>query len=190
MPLTPPPQIETARTVLRPYDRAHLEGLGALHRDDEATRFLPTPTWKDSADAERWDARISQRLAEGNTIQFTIFDKADGATVGVCLLFKYDEESRRAELGYAIARPYWGGGYAREATEALLDYGFGTLGLRRVEAEIDPRNTASEGLLLRLGFTREGLLRERWDGRRGISDSGLYGLLAREWAARQAGSHG
>ena len=67
-----------------------------------------------------------------------------------------------------------------------IGYGFGDLALNRVEADIDPRNTASARSLERLGFRREGYLRERWIVADEVSDSILYGLLQREWLARQA----
>ena len=66
----------------------------------------------------------------------------------------------------------------REAASAVIDHAFGTLRLNRLEADIDPRNVASAGLLERLGFAREGLLRERWIVGDEVSDSALYGLLA------------
>jgi RimJ/RimL family protein N-acetyltransferase len=70
-----------------------------------------------------------------------------------------------------------------EALQALLSYAFQTLDLNRLEADIDPRNHASARTLERLGFQKEGHLRERWivDGE--ISDTWLYGLLRREWQA-------
>jgi RimJ/RimL family protein N-acetyltransferase len=58
--------------------------------------------------------------------------------------------------------------------------------MRRLEAEIDPRNTASAKVLERLGFRQEGFLRERWILRGEVSDGGIYGLLAAEWTARAA----
>ena len=76
------------------------------------------------------------------------------------------------------------GGAAATCTKALvalLGLGFDELGLNRVEADVDPRNLASVRSLERLGFRQEGHLRERWIVT-AVSDSGLYGLLAREWA--------
>jgi RimJ/RimL family protein N-acetyltransferase len=67
-----------------------------------------------------------------------------------------------------------------EAASALVEHAFGTLELRRIEADIDPRNVASARLLERLGFVREGLLRERWMVGDEVSDSALYGLLDRD----------
>ncbi|WP_338402081.1 GNAT family protein [Shewanella algae] len=65
----------------------------------------------------------------------------------------------------------------QEAGEALIDYGFNILKLRRIEAEIDPGNSASAKALDKLGFIREGLLRQRWQINGVISDSALYGRL-------------
>ena len=73
-----------------------------------------------------------------------------------------------------------------EALVAVVDYAFGPLGLRRLEADTDPRNEASNRALERLGFVREGVLRERWRVADEISDTFLFGLLAREWHARRA----
>ena len=89
----------------------------------------------------------------------------------------------RAEIGYSLRSDRWGRGLAREALQLALAHAFDTLGLRRVEADIDPRNTASCGLAERLGFVREGLLRERWLVAGELQDSAMYGLLARDWRA-------
>ncbi|MFN2369802.1 MAG: GNAT family N-acetyltransferase, partial [Candidatus Krumholzibacteriia bacterium] len=92
----------------------------------------------------------------------------------------------RAELGYGLRADAWGQGYAAEAVGELLRFGFTELALHRVEADVDPRNEASVRLLERLGFTREGLLRERWIVEEEISDAAFYGLLRREWEALRA----
>lgn len=71
-----------------------------------------------------------------------------------------------------------------ESLVALLDYGFGDLGLKRVEADIDPHNTHSAKSLERAGFIQEGLLRESCIVNGALTDSARYGLLRREWLAR------
>ena len=71
-----------------------------------------------------------------------------------------------------------------EALQALLDFGFGELDLNRIDADIDPRNSASARTLERLGFTKEGYLRERWIVGDEVSDTAIYGLLRREWKVR------
>jgi RimJ/RimL family protein N-acetyltransferase len=63
----------------------------------------------------------------------------------------------------------------------LLEYAFGGIKLRRLEADVDPRNTHSIKTLERLGFKQEGFLRERWQVAGEIQDALFYGLLEREW---------
>ena len=74
-----------------------------------------------------------------------------------------------------------GPGLHARSAQRLLDYAFDDLGLHRLEADIDPRNEASARTLERLGFVKEGFLRERWIVADVISDSAVYGLLRREW---------
>lgn len=71
-----------------------------------------------------------------------------------------------------------------EALTALLDHAFDGLGLHRIDADTDPMNRAAIQLLERLGFQREGLLRERWRTAGRKSDAALYGLLRHEWPRR------
>jgi RimJ/RimL family protein N-acetyltransferase len=105
--------------------------------------------------------------------------------VGSCTLFQWSAKHRRAEIGYALDRSLWGQGIMTEALTALFDFAFGPLALHRLEADVDPRNARSLAILERLGFAREGLLRERFHVGGEIQDSLLLGLLARDWNGRR-----
>jgi [ribosomal protein S5]-alanine N-acetyltransferase len=74
---------------------------------------------------------------------------------------------RRVELGYTIARTYWGEGYATEACQALVDFGFEQMHLARVEAVCLPDHMASARMLQKIGMQYEGLLRNYpvWRGK-------------------------
>jgi RimJ/RimL family protein N-acetyltransferase len=85
-----------------------------------------------------------------------------------------------SEIGYVLERAAWGGGVAREAVSGLIGYLFAS-GQRRVFADTDPDNAASNALLTRLGFTLEGRLRGEWETHIGVRDSLIWGLLAEEW---------
>jgi RimJ/RimL family protein N-acetyltransferase len=87
----------------------------------------------------------------------------------------------RAEIGYCLHSAHWKQGYMGEALAALIEYAFSVLQLRRLEADVDPANASSLRILERMGFRREGLLRERWNVGGVIADSVILGLLAREW---------
>jgi RimJ/RimL family protein N-acetyltransferase len=182
-------EITTQRLALRLVREEDLPSLLEMNADDAVTRFLPYESWRGMEDAREWLGRAVARLAAGEAWQFVIVQRASGRVIGSCLLFHFDLPNGRAELGYLLGREHWGAGYMQEAAAALIDFAFGTVGLRRLEAQIDPRNEASARLLERVGFVKEGHLRQRWDSKGEISDSGLYGLLRSEWAAsRTAGA--
>jgi RimJ/RimL family protein N-acetyltransferase len=112
--------------------------------------------------------------------QWGIAERAEGALVGTCTLYRWDRTHARAEIGYALRKDSWGRGLASEAVAAVLDFGFERMGLHRVGADTDPRNVASARLLERLGFKHEGLQRETYRHLDEWADSALWGLLARD----------
>jgi RimJ/RimL family protein N-acetyltransferase len=177
--------METTRLRLRLVEERDLPDLMAVNGDERVTRYLPYETWRTLDDAAAWFARMSQLGAGGASLQFAIMEKASARVIGTSLLFRYDEANARAELGYVLGRAHWGKGLMREAIEALISYAFGLCELRRLEAEVQPDNLASNRLLQALGFTHEGLLRERWLTKGQATDSNIYGLLAPDWAARK-----
>lgn len=186
MPLPAPPPITTPRLQIRLLAEPDLAALMLVNGDTEVTRFLPYATWKSMDDAIAWHGRMVGLQAGGTALQFVVVDKAGGNAIGTCLLFRFDAASARAELGYVLARAQWGRGLMHEALSALIDCAFGNIGLRRLEAEVDPRNGPSCRLLERLGFTREGLLRQRWVAKGEAHDVEVHGLLRQEWPAPSA----
>ena len=92
---------------------------------------------------------------------------------------------QQAEIGFTLAPAYQKQGFATEAVGAVLDRLFRVQGMHKVAAECDARNAASAGLLERLGFTREGLLRQQTYLKGEWTDDLIYGLLAPEWLSRE-----
>jgi RimJ/RimL family protein N-acetyltransferase len=121
-----------------------------------------------------------------SALRWSITRPVDDRMLGHVALFNFSEQSGRADIGYGLSRAHWGQGHMHEALTAVVDFAFGPLSLRRLEADIDPRNQASLRALERLGFSREGLLRERWLVGDELSDTAFLGLLAREWQLRRA----
>ena len=179
-----PAPLRTARLVLRRLTQEDLDALFAIFSNLEVMRYWSTPPFTQRAQAEAKVRQFAEDHENGTSLNLGIERTSDGALIGNCALFDFHEASRRAQIGYCLGRPYWGAGYMQEALGALLDHAFSFLGLHRLEADIDPRNSASATLLERLGFTREGFLRERWIVGGEVSDTALYGLLQHEWRKR------
>lgn len=186
MPFAIPAPIDTERLRVRLVAEDDLPALMAMNGDEAVTRFLPYATWKTPEDGKAWFERMRGIQATGTALQFVAAERGTNVAVGTCLLFRLDEPSARAELGYALARSHWGRGYMREALAGLISCAFGTLGIRRLEAEVDPRNEPSGRLLAALGFVREGRLRERWITKGVPTDVDVYGLLKDDRARAEA----
>jgi RimJ/RimL family protein N-acetyltransferase len=182
LPLTAPAPITSDRLNVRLAVESDLPALMHVNGDAEVTRFLPYATWSSMADAQAWFKRMADLQATGTALQFVIGEKRTGSVIGTCLLFGFDEASARAELGGVLGRAHWRGGYGSEALGALIDCAFGSMGLRRLEGRLDPRNVSSRRLVQRLGFAKEGLLRQHWVNKGEVKDTELYGLLRNEWS--------
>jgi RimJ/RimL family protein N-acetyltransferase len=134
------------------------------------------------ADAEAWFQRISPLQEAGSAREFVIVAKQTGAVIGRCGLFEFEEYNAHAAVGYTLGQPHWKQGYMSEALATLFDWAFNELGLRKLEARVEAPNLASTKLLLRLGFSKEGVLRERWITDGEPIDAEVYGLLRKEWS--------
>ncbi len=177
----PTPTLRSARLRLRPFADADGDALFALHSNAHVLRYWDAPPWREHARAERFIRACRQMADEGTGARLAIDRVSDAAFIGWCALARWNPDYRSAALGYCLDDAAWGHGYATEAAHALLAWAFDTLDLNRVQAETDTRNAASARVLEKLGFVREGTLREDCvvDGE--VSDSWVFGLLRREW---------
>lgn len=182
MPFPEITSIDSARLRLRPVVADDLPDLLQVNGDDRVTRFLPYATWRSLDDGRAWLGRIETLVAGGTARQLVVERSEDRRVIGAVLLFKLDEPSARLEIGYVLGQAHWHQGFAREAVQAACGHAFERLGIRRIEAEVNPDNAASCGLLQRLGFVCEGRMRQRWVGRHGVYDTHLYGCLRDEWS--------
>ena len=178
----------TERLLLRPYAPGDVDALYAYQRLPEVHRYLYTEP--------RTRAEVEAIVAErAGLAVLTETDKAitlvaelaqTGELVGDCMLFWRSQEHEQGEVGYVFNPAYHGRGYATEAVGALLRLGFEGLGLHRIAGHLDARNTASARVLERAGLRREAHLVENEFVKGEWADELIYGILGREWEARQA----
>ncbi|MFQ4140368.1 GNAT family N-acetyltransferase [Nodosilinea sp. PGN35] len=174
------PVLYTARLVLRPFGLADGLAVVALAGDRavaENTLSIPHPY--SAAEAEEWISQRSAAWAEKKSINWaiTLPEGTLCGSVGLALYPAYN----MAELGYWIGRPYWGQGYATEAGAAVVEFGFSTLGLNRVNAVRFGDNPASGRVLEKLGLVQEGYRRRQTPKWGVYRDVVLYGLLREDW---------
>lgn len=183
------PTLTTERLVLRPFTLADAPEVNRLvgdRRIADTTLNIPHPY--DESMAEAWIGTHAEAAERGDSLTLAITEK-DGGLVGAVAL-AIARTPQRAELGYWIAVPHWGRGYATEAAQAIVGYAFDTLGLNRVVAHCLTRNVGSARVMEKVGMQREGTLRAhviKWNA---PEDVALYGILRDEWSRfrRESGS--
>jgi [ribosomal protein S5]-alanine N-acetyltransferase len=181
-PEVPLPRLAGERVLLRGVRAGDFEDFYAIHSDRSVQRYWSFPAWTQRDQATAYFASALAGRDPAVRLCWAIARRDDDRLLGVATLFAIDRPQGRAEVGYALASAHWGQGYAREALRLVLAHAFDALGLRRIEADIDPRNAASCRVAERLGFVREGMLRERWVVAGETCDTALYGLLARDFS--------
>ena len=175
------PTLVTPRLQLRPFglaDAADVQRLAGARAVAATTLTIPHP-YPDGA-ATAWIGTHAAAWASGRGAHYAVTDAAGGALVGAVSLALAPTHAG-AELGYWIAEPAWGRGYATEAAAALCAHAFAALGVHRIQARHFTGNAASGRVMQKLGMRREGTLRAavRKDGR--FVDLALYAVLAPEW---------
>lgn len=149
------PTLNSARLTLHPFtleDAAIITVLAGDKRVSEMTASIPHPYSKEMA--LQWIAGRESQWQSGHYAYYAITLTDSGDLIGAVSLMESDEpdQPQQAELGYWIGVPYWGKGYATEAAQTLIQFGFETLDFRRIVARHLSRNPASGTVLTRCGF--------------------------------------
>jgi RimJ/RimL family protein N-acetyltransferase len=175
------PTLTTERLTLRWLTPADVPALFAVFGDPEVCRYWSRPAMPDVGAAAALQQEVEALFAARTLFQWGVTVTGRHEVIGTATLSALSAEHGRAEVGYALGRAAWGRGYATEALRALAAFAFGPLGLRRLEADVDPRNERSLQVLARLGFRAEGLQRGRYVIGGEVQDAALFGLLREEW---------
>jgi ribosomal-protein-alanine N-acetyltransferase len=163
--------------VLRELVPADAEALYALRNDERVMRHIGRPRASSLADADELITRIAADRVANAGITWGLALKGSDRLEGTIGYYRLQLAHHRGEVGYLLAPERWGQGYMGEALEAVVDHGFRLLRFHSIEAVTDPGNEASNRLLARHGFIREGLFKENyfWEGR--FLDSAVWSRL-------------
>ena len=139
------PTLEGDRVRLRALRDSDAEALFEIFSDEEVARFWSSPPWTEPAQAGELLESVRRGLDTKTLWQWGLCAAPEDKVVGTCTLWQIDAENQRAEIGFALNRKVWGRGLMIDALTLLLDFSFNDLGLRRMEADVDPENVASIG---------------------------------------------
>ncbi len=175
------PVLHTRRLILRPFTLADADDVQRMAGEYEiASTALNIPHPYPDGAAQSWIKSLSFEFQSGIGTTLAVTLREDRKLVGAVGL-QLEKKHHCAELGYWTGREYWGQGYATEAAQALVAYGFNELGLHRIYARHFRRNPASGRVMQKLGMIHEGTLREHVLHWGQYEDLEYYGLLESDW---------
>ena len=169
----PDPALADDAIRLEPLAEALVPELGwVLDGDPETDRFTRIPAHPDVAFLTGWLRRYERAWDTGGSAGFAVRDASTGRVVAFAGFVELELDHEEGEIGYVVASAARGRGVARRAVELLTRWGFDVLGLQRIELRIDPANEPSARIARRVGYRREGTLRNAYfkEGRRGDID--------------------
>jgi RimJ/RimL family protein N-acetyltransferase len=176
--------LRTERVLVRAMAAGDVDDVHAYQSREDVCRYLPyAPRTRDEVVAKVARNAAALTLAGETDYWQLAIERLDtpGRVIGDVFFALRSTENASGEIGWVLHPDHGGRGYMTEAAGALLELAFGAIGLHRVSAQLDARNTASIALCTRLGMRAEAhFVEDFWlDGEWG--DSGIYAILDREW---------
>jgi ribosomal-protein-alanine N-acetyltransferase len=175
-------RIETERLLLRLITMKDAANIFAYASDPKVTQYVRFVTHKNISDSRAFIRRVRASYKKGIDPVWGIELNASGQIIGTIGFLDWPNDNRRAELGYALNRKYWGQGLVTEAASALCDFAFWKMKLNRIEAGTIVGHTASQRVLEKCGFRLEGVLRQREIIKGRVVDVTMYSLLRQDYS--------
>lgn len=152
--------LETDRLILIPLSLEHAPALHQFWSDDAVTAYMSIESFETLKQTQEMITLLVNLMAEEQATRYTIQLKETKEIIGTCGLNYLDKENSRTEIAYELGAAYWRQGYGTELLTKLVEWLFDQQNFHRLEAKIDPKNSASINLIEKLGFQREGLLQD------------------------------
>jgi len=174
---SPFPTIITERLSLREITTADANEIFFLRSDSGLLTYLDKAPEKSVDETIAFIGRIKKNLEDNEGILWGIALKGSDTIIGSICYWQMQKQHYRAEIGYVLHPVHQGKGIMDEAIKAVIKYGFETMQLHSIEANVNPANKSSMNLLERNGFVKEAYFKENYyyDGK--FIDSAIYSLL-------------
>jgi [ribosomal protein S5]-alanine N-acetyltransferase len=184
------PTLETERLKLIEIMPNHAESIFKILSLDEVTRYYGTDRFISIEEAKKLIDMFQKNFYEKRSMRWGIVLKENNKFIGTLGLNGLQLKNKKAEIGYEIHPSYWRKGYTSEAIKEVLRYSYLELELNRIGAVVYVENEASSNLLEKLGFKKEGVLRDYLFQNNSFHTTSMFSLLKREWEPHAAKSFG
>lgn len=152
------PQLKTQRLLLREVHLEDDQDLFAILSDEEVTKYYGIEPFRTKQEALKEIGWYHNLFHSKSGIRWGISFRQQRQLIGTCGFHNWSYHHNRVEIGYELSKAYWGAGIMTEALKKVIQYGFLSCRFNRIQAVVDPRNTASRSVLRKSGFVEEGLL--------------------------------
>lgn len=184
------PVLETERLLLRKMTPEDVNALLRHFGNPEVVRYIDMQPIRTIEQANEWLRWMGSYFEARDGLRWGIIRKEDDVFVGSAGLHNWDREAHVAEIGCDIAHTYWGERYGQEAMRRLIEFGWQSLNLNRIEADVIHGNQRSLHVMAKLGFKEEGRLRQRVLKGGKYYDVHIFGLLRQEYIQQQTSASG
>ncbi|MEK4520657.1 GNAT family protein [Psychrobacillus sp. FSL W7-1457] len=175
------PTIETERLILRKATEQDSDDILELYANENVVQHMPLDPFTSIEDAKGEISWYEKIFLEQTGLRWVIEKKVNKKVIGTCGYLNYEVEHNRIEIGYDLSPESWGKGIMTETLKAIIHFAFLELNANKIEAQITSENDASLHLVSKLGFHRDGVLREHEFEMGRYIDLVIYSLLAREY---------
>lgn len=173
--------LKTQRLDLREFALDDYSDLHRMGSNPDVRRYMGRPI-NTEQDTEEWVNHALENREETPRKEYQFVVILDSQFIGACDFNVHSWEREEGEVGYMLDTPYWGKGYATEISKELIRFGFTELGMHRIIAKCDSRNTASFRVMEKCGMKREAELRDYRKTETGWSNRLIYSILKHEWS--------
>ncbi len=174
------PQLESKRLLFKEILMSNAMDLYSIRSDEEVMEFMDIPKLESLEEAQEQVKCLSNSFSEGKSIRWGIIEKSSNNFIGYYGYWRLVPEHCRGEIGYALLPQFWNKGYMSETLNVLLNFGFESIKLHSIEANVNPQNIRSIRLLEKIGFKKEAYFRENYLFNGRFLDSVIYSLLQKD----------
>lgn len=174
------PPLESGRLLLRKLNMRDAPDIYDYSRDPQVARHVLWSAHASPSESRSYIRYMLRRYRLGEPSSWGIVWKDENRVIGTIGFMWIHEENASAEVGYSLSRAYWNRGIMTEALGMVLDFGFHTLQLNRIEAQHEVDNPASGAVMRKVGMRHEGTLRSRLYNKGRYVDVELYAILRKD----------
>lgn len=177
------PTLHSANLQFKKIEDSHIQELFAIYDNDKVFEYCGIIPKHNLQTVQKMIGHFERDYMKKSRIKWGIFEKSQSEKlVGIIEAMDFNQKVDMVTIGYYLAEAFWGKGIASEAVAVIVKFLMEEVNVNRIQAEVMPLNESSKKVLLKNGFSKEGLLRQAslWSGK-GVVDLEIYGLLKADY---------